>query len=442
MVIGVKKLIFFALILISSSTFAQQTTRFENPLKKGWTEYFGTDSSLSIRTIGLLQLQTRYLQLNPGSLSVTGTEKNQTIDLGITRVCVGSLLSYKRLTMFYLLGNNALSISNAKLGNFYTYEAYIHYALIPKYLQLGMGQTLYNGISRASSLSISQTMTVESSPLAFPTGGKSDNIGRQMQFFALGQILKFDYRAALVRPMVQVGQGTQNLPDLSSSKPINTSYEFPSDRFGAEAYICYQFFDEENIQMSSRSFSYLGSKKVFNIGAGFEYQPNATAYLNTDRDTIFNNTLTFSSDSYVDIPLSGGGVFTTYAAYYHYNYGQNYLKTGGSLNYFTGGDGPQGAGNGEFTVGTGHALYFHAAYLFAKTLTQENHRIQLYTYFYYKNFDALKMPSWQPGCGINYYILGHNAKIGLQYYLRNVYGTDLKISSVKHNVLMQWQILF
>jgi hypothetical protein len=428
--------------LISQFIFAQQAKKFENPLKKGWTVYLGTDSSVSIRTIGLVQLQARFLQLNPGSKSIDGTTKTTTTDLSITRVCIGSLLTYKRLTMFYLLGDNGNSVSNGKLGNFYTYEVYSHYALIPKYLSLGMGQTLYNGISRMSSLSISQIITVESCALAIPTAGKSDNIGRQFQIFAIGKIAKFDYRMALVRPMLQVGAGTQNLPDLVALKPINTSYDFPSDRFGAEGYVCKQFFEEESNLLSSRSFSYLGSKKIFNIGAGFEYQPKASAYLNENRDTIFNNTLTFSADCYADIPLSSGSVFTAYGAFYKYNYGKNYLKIGGTMNYFTGGDSPQGAGNNEYNIGTGNAVFFQAAYLFAKSITKENHRLQVYTYLYYKDFEALNEKSWQPGCGINYYILGQNAKIGIQYYRRNVYGNDLKISSTKNNILLQWQVSF
>jgi hypothetical protein len=240
--------------------------------------------------------------------------------------------------------------------------------------------------------------------------------------------------------MLQVGSGTQNIPDLGSSKPTDVSYDFTSDKFGSEAYVAYQFFDTENIRLSAKSFSYLGSKKILNIGLGYEYQPRASALLNQNRDTVFNNTLSYAIDCYADLPLKSGAVFSAYGAFYNYDYGKNWLKTGGSGNYFLGGNTPQGSGTAEYTCGTGKAFYAHAAYLFARNLTKENHRLQVYLYTYFKNFEALKQASWQPGCGLNYYILGHNAKIGLQYYLRNVYGDDLKISDRKHNLMMMFQI--
>jgi len=436
------KLLILVFTIISKTIIAQQPNKFENPLKKGWTVYFGADSSLSIRTIGLVQLQARYMQLNPNSISPTGEIKNSTIDFAIARVCIGNFLTYKRLNLFYLFGNNFQSIATAKQGNFYTYEVYASYNLIPRNLSIGLGQTLYNGISRASSFNISQFITVENLPSALPTLGKSDNIARQFQLFAIGKINKLEYRTALVRPMLQVGTGTSNLPDLSIKAPINTSIEFPSDQFGAEGYFCWQFFDEEDIRYSSKSFSYLGNKKIFNVGAGFEYQPRATAFLNENRDTIFNKTLTISADFFADIPLKSGAVITAYGAFYNYDYGKNYLKTGGNMNYFTSGTSPQGAGNSEYTIGTGNAFCFQLAYLFAKPITKDFHKLQIYTYFYYKDFKALNQKSWQPGCGLNYYILGHNAKIGIQYYLRNVYDKDLFISSSKNNIIMQLQVSF
>ncbi len=438
-----KKYVFLtAFIILINIINAKTQTRQENPLKKSWTNYFGADSTLSIRTIGLIQLQCRYLQLNPNSISPSGETKNATTDIAMTRVCIGHFFNYKKLNMLYLLGNNAFSIANAKQGNFYTYEAYISYNFIPQYFTAGIGQTLYNGISRASSLSISQFMTVDYNHLALPTAGKSDNIGRQFQFFAIGKIKKLEYRAALVRPMLQVGNNGAYTPTLNATTPKLTSYDFPSDRFGHEAYIAWQFLDLEDIKYSSKSFSYLGAKKIFNIGAGYEFQPRASAYLNENMDTIFSNTLTIAADMYADIPLKSGAVFSSYAAFYKYEYGKNYIKIAGSMNYFAGGNTPQGAGNNEFIIGTGQAAYCHLAYLFAKNITKEAHRLQIYAYVYYKDFQALNQKSFQPGAGINYYLLGQNAKIAIQYYRRNIYNNQLIISETKNNISAQFQISF
>jgi hypothetical protein len=437
------KLTIFSILYLLSGTLtlkAQQSATHENPLSKGWVTYLGKDSSLQIRTIGLVQIQARHLQLNPDTKTPTGEIKSSTTDLAVTRICVGNFMSYKQINLFYLFGNSGNSVATGKLGNFYTYEAYISYNLIPKALTLGIGQALYAGISRASSLSISKFITVDYNYLAIP--GKSDMIGRFMEIYAIGQLGNLEYRTALYRPMLQMGGAGVYLPNLSASAPLNTSYDFPTDQFGAQAYLAWNFFDKENIQYSSKSFSYLGAKKIFNIGAGFQYQPKATAYLNFNRDTLYHNTLTLSSDFYLDMPLNSGAVITAYGAWYNYDYGLNYVKTGGSMNYFSGGTSPQGAGNSEFTLGTGNACFVELAWLFRQTFTPDLHRLQFYTYLYYKNYHALAQPSWQPGFGLNYYLFGQNAKIALQYYLRNVYDTNLKIADHKSDVMLQFQVSF
>lgn len=434
--------IFFTIFLVSFSILKLSSQNFENPLKNGYTVFFGKDSVISIRTIALFQIQTRYLQLNPNSISPLGIERNQTIDIAIPRICLGGFLKYKNVNLFYLFGTSSQTIVTAKQGNFYNYETYISYNILKNKLILGTGQSLYNGISRATSLSITKLIAVEPIPMSIPTGGKSDQIARQYHIFATGTINKFEYRTALVRPMLQVGNSGNILPDLSSNQQINTSIEFPSDKFGAEGYYSLQFFDTESTLASAKSFSYLGQKKILNFGVGFEYQPNATACLTDIYDTVFNNTITLGADLFADIPLKTGAVFTTYAVFYNFDYGQNYLKKGGSMNYFSGGSSPQGAGISEYVIGTGNAFALQMAWLFAKKITKEEHRLQIYGTFYYKNFEALNQISFQPGGGLNYYILEHNAKISSQYYLRNIYNQELKISEQKNNFVVQFQIYF
>lgn len=436
------KILTVLLLLFCSKIYSQQNNSVENPLKKTWITYFGKDSSLSIRNIGLVQIQARYQELNKGSIAPTGEIQNEMVDINIPRICFGQFLSYKRLNMFYLLGTSSQTPANAKLGNVYTYETYISYQLVKRLLSIGLGQTLYNGLSRASSLQISQLIAVNPINQALPTAGKTDNLGRQFHFFAVGKIQKLEYRMALVKPMLQVGKDGKYLPELSENTASEVSYEFPTTKFGAEGYVCYQFLEEENTNYSSKSFSYLGSKKIFNIGLGFEYQPEATAYLNFDRDTVLNNAVSYAFDFFADLPLTNGGVITTYGVFYNYDYGTNYLKTSATMNYHTGGNTIQGGGNSEFVVGTGNSFCLQAAYLFPRAITSENHKLQLYTTLYYKNFDILKETALQIGGGLNYYLLGHNAKIGIQYFPREVYDNNYEIVQKTNNVYVQLQVSF
>jgi len=434
--------VFFVVNGIVLGSLAQKSGSNENPLRKGLTFFVGSDSSVKIRFLALLQVQARYLELNNGSIAPDGHYKSSTFDLGMTRLCVGTHLSYKKLTFYYLLGNNGQTIVSGKSGNFYTYEGWISYALIPQYFTLGIGQSLYRGLSRASSQSSTQLLTNDILWQAAPLANKTDNIGRQFQIFAVGYLGKLEYRVSLVRPFTSVGANGAEFPVLNQAIATNKSYDFPSDRFGSEGYIAYQFKDIEDIRGSSKNFSYLGTKRVFNIGAGWAYQPKAVAYLDEARDTIRKNSLSLSIDAFYDVPFANNSALSLYSAFYKYDYGPDYLRALGTMNYFKGGSSAQGAGNGEYIVGTGNSFYIQVAYLFARRFTNENHKLQVYATFAYKNFEGLAEESYQPGAGINYYILDNNAKIGLQYQARPFYGNDSKISIYKNNILIQAQVSF
>jgi len=407
-----------------------------NPFKKTALLYLNSDSSVSVRLIGLAQLHARYIQLNEGSIGPDNQKTDANTDLAISRICVGTVVSAKKLTLYYLLGTASQTVTTGRLGNFYTYESWISYQLIPKYFTLGTGLSLYNGLSRYSSLSISQLLQVEPIWSALPTAARTDQFGRQFQVFGIGNIGRFEYRTALVRPFIIP------TPALDQSVKTNISFEYPSNKFGVEGYYSFQFFDLEDIRNSAKSFAYLGKKKIFNIGFGFEYQPRAAVSLTETRQEEYHNTLSRAADLTLDIPTAKGGSFSIYAVGFNYDYGPNFARTIGTMNYFTGGTGAQGAGNNEFFVGTGKAAHIQIAYLFGKPLTKLQSKIQAYYTATYKSFEALKDPSLQHSIGLNYYIFDHNAKIGLQYVNRPEYTKDLELDAYKSSVLMQLQVTF
>ncbi len=65
----------------------------------------------------------------------------------------------------------------------------------------------------------------------------------------------------------------------------------------------YQFLDEEANQVAYTQGTYLGAKRVFNIGAGFEYQDKAMYRLNGS-DTVRSSLALFAVDIYYDAPIN------------------------------------------------------------------------------------------------------------------------------------------
>jgi hypothetical protein len=436
-----------AVLMMDISVKAQDKLKAENPMKKGLTFYFGADSSARFRFIGLGQVVARYLELNEGSKAPDGKIKSSAADIALTRICLGGIFSYKRFQFYYLFGNSGMTIYSGKLGNFYTYESWMSYQLIDKKLALGIGQSLYSGPSRYSSISSVSSISPELSWLPTPTLANGDLIARQFHVFGNGHLGNLEYRVALVRPFTNSVNPSTNInspyfPDLSAKAPIETSYDIASDKFGTEGYFNYQFFDKEDIRTAARSFSYLNAKKIFTIGAGYEYQPRATAKLNQNRDTLYHHALTLCIDSYLDLPLANDANITGYLAFFRYDYGNNWLRKMGSMNYFTGGTTKQGAGISEYTVGTGNGCYFHLGYMFAKRFTAEKHKLQVYVSYVYKDYEALKDVSHQPGVGLNYFILDHNAKVSVQYLRRPCYDNAMELKNYKNNVLIQIQAAF
>jgi hypothetical protein len=102
-----------------------------------------------------------------------------------------------------------------------------------------------------------------------------------------------------------------------TTKYATFSPNAPSNQY--QAYFMYQFLDEESNLTPYTTGSYLGNKKVFNIGAGFVYQSNATRSLSADSITKSHDMVMAGLDVFYDTPLDKekgtaltlyGGVFS------------------------------------------------------------------------------------------------------------------------------------
>jgi hypothetical protein len=194
--------------------------------------------------------------------------------------------------------------------------------------------------------------------------------------------------------------------------------------------------------------NYLGTKKVFNLGAGFYTAPDATR-------TSVNSTVNkhdiklFAADVFVDLPIGKKDnkmAVTGYSVLYDYDFGPNYLRNVGIMNIgsadaaFTGNRALAGAGTAQATIGSGNIWYTQAGILLPNKEVKPKVRIQPFTAFTYKNFDALDKSSTQFDLGTNFFLDGHHAKITAQYSTRPVYTSPSTISGSLGEFVVQLQI--
>lgn len=296
-------------------------------------------------------------------------------------------------------------------GSFFMHDAWVDYTVIPGgKLNIGGGLHYWNGVSRLTNQSTLNFMTLDAPLTNWFSLGTSDQFARHLGFFAKGQLGRLDYRFGL-------NQGTTRSLFAGAQDPERnyTLYGNPSKPGGGlitQGYVNYQFWDKESNLLPYFVGTYLGTKKVFNIGAGFFNHPEATTtYRNDSVDVAVgtNSARSFGVDAFLDMPLGQGGskgALTAYAVYYNHNWGENYS---GGLRF----------------AGTGNAFYGKLGYLLPKF--SDKVRVQPYVAATVASLDAWKQKGLDNTTatdikiGTNFFLDGHHSKITLEYYMSNAY---------------------
>jgi len=326
----------------------------------------------------------------------------------------------------------------------------------------GFGLHYWNGLSRMSMSSTLNYMANDAPILNWAEIEAGDQFARMLGTYIKGKVAGFDYTFAVDMPF-RVAQGTafSNLTDLPN-EPTRTSSNYAPNQLTAilKGYVAYEFWEKENRALPFTVGSYVGTKRVLNVGAGFQFQPNGmrTRSFNTTTqryDTSNANLLHLSADVFMDVPLRDGkdpDAITLYGAYYNYNFGKNYLRHVGIMNPATSAratsESPNalsGAGNNHPLIGTGTGGYVEVGYVFpgrAKLLPDgafSNMRVQPYVAATYCDWEALKTPFVLPEAGVNFYLDGHHCRLNLHYRGRPVYDLNRNYKDMRTELIMQMQ---
>lgn len=376
-----------------------------------------------IRFITWHQIWLRFNENNSGSTRL-GEAQNSTTDFGIRRSRFLAIvqLNPRFLILTHFGINNQNAVSGGYLGTdgkrpqLYVHDAWTEYRVVKNYLHIGMGLHYWNGISRMSSASTLNFMNLDAPIFNWATIEATDQFARMLGVYAKGQIGKLDYRLAINDPFLTNTAGV-----IDSAR---AQYSPRNNKKVYQGYAFWQFWDKESNYLPFTVGSYLGTKKVFNLGAGFLQNSDAMWSKTATGDTAYHNQLLLGFDAFLDMPLNKekGTALTVYGVYYNYDFGPNQVRNIGILNPATGGGSLRG--NAFPLLGTGSIVYAQAGYLFPKSWLGNKGRLQTYLAYSHANFEGVKdasgkvVPVQVLDIGGNYFLDGHHAKITLNYRSR------------------------
>jgi hypothetical protein len=454
------KIVVAFFLLITIPGFAQ----FGDKMKNGLKLYLDTKDSARFMQVQMcMQNQARYTENNPYS-TVNGFYQGYTADLVIRRirfVALGQLTD--RVNFFVQFGQNSNSYLSARKAGSFFHDVTADYALVKKKLSLGFGLNGWNGPSRFSNTSVSSIMPLDPPGFMEVTNDTYDQFVRRMGLYAKGKIGKLDYRVSGAKPFAsQTGSGIDKLDTVSSTfsaKPPELVYQ---------GYFMYQFLDQESNLGPGCTGTYLGKKRIFNIGAGFYTQKNAMMYIkprsqgNTKLDTSYQNINLLSVDVFYDSYLNKekGTAISIYASFSSYDYGTRFQRNQGPANPANGvgtlalaktysvisNYDKANYGNALPYLGTGSTLYTQIGYKFKDGLLKSQGTLQPYATIQYSMYDRLSDPMTVWTVGLNWLVKGHNSKFTLDYQNRP-YFTENASGELRQKArfgmyVLQYQIAF
>lgn len=230
----------------------------------------------------------------------------------------------------------------------FLHDVTAEYAIIPKKFTFGAGPHGVNGTVRYSSSSVGTILGLDLPFIEESTNDLSDQFVLKLGVYAKGHLGGLDYRLSASNPF-PIQTALNAVPTLPEGVANQAFYSTQAPSIQYQGYFMWQFWEKESNQSPYIVGTYLGKKKVFNIGSGFASQANAVEFRESAQgNKTFAPSKQFGVDVFLDFPLDKekGTAITAYAAYINYDFGPNYLRNGGAMNPANGVSAGQGSFNG------------------------------------------------------------------------------------------------
>ena len=397
-----------------------------------------------VRFIVWNQTWARHEQFNPNTL-VNGERAASNFDIGVrrSRLLMYGQLSPSNLILFHLGINNQTFNSGGAPGEatgpgkkpqVFIHDLWYEQRIVPTKLSLGFGLSYWNGISRQTSASTLNFLGVDAPIFNWPNIDATDQFARMPAVYAKGKLARLDYRVALSQPFTP-GAAISTLPTTAGGAPIphQAAYSNTTRTKATQGYLMWQFLDQEPNTLPFTVGSYLGTRRVFNLGAGWFSQPKAMRAFEADGSIRHHTQTLIGADVFADLPFgpaSDRTAFTVYGVYYDYDFGPNFVRNVGIMNEGAPGPTPTGQ-NGVFNgggntfpqIGTGSIAHVEAGYLLPRAASAGIGRLQPYVQLTRSDFDRLDDAFTVPEIGLNWHLEGHHAKYTLHYRSRPIFRT-------------------
>ena len=371
---------------------------FQNSYSQGSPDYsgglkvkFDEEGKKYLRIISWAQVQANY------SDDVPDDTNNLSFNLRRARVLMFSQINEKFLILTHFglnsLNSNTMNpVGKGDGAQLFFHDVWAQYNLSKDH-SVGGGLHYFNGISRLNNQSTLNFMTLDNNRQSWSTLGLTDQFARHLGVFAKGKFGKLQYRVAIndaitngldARDPDNGGAAVYGGKRLLGSKDAGKAYA---------GYFEYNFLDQESNFLPFKVGSYLGGKKIFNVGAGFFMHPNGSVVADGSGNLSGEDVSIFAIDAFYDAPLGDdGSAITAYATYQSNDYGKDY----------------------QFSAyGTGSMIYGHVGYVFADEKSKT--RYQPYIAYASNSYDALDDNRNVFSVGANAYMSGHNSKLTLEY---------------------------
>ncbi len=293
--------------------------------------------------------------------------------------------------------NNLTPMGKSDDVELFLHEAVMEYKVIPTYLNIGAGLQYWNGITRLNSSSTMNLLTLDNDRGHWSTLGLSDQFANSLGIYAKGKIGKLNYRVSLDDALKNTSDGNSSTVLAEGQEKYLGKALLGKGKYAFGGYLDYQFLDQESNLLPYRVGTYLGTKKVFNVGAGVFHHQNGLVKMQ-DGELIGKNVTHTAIDAFYDAPIGRSSSITAYASY-QYSDMDKYIS-----------------GN---VVGNGGQFYAHVGYLIPKNTDDPakkfRNRFQPYVAYSDRNFTELPEAAKELRIGTNWYIDGQNARLTVEY---------------------------
>ena len=435
--------------------------------KDGLTVKLDSTGKKYIRFLTWGTFWSRYTDANPGT-AINGVPQKNWVDFSLRQF---RFVTYSQLNSKYLIvsdigidnqsftsggsagggntgnGGSAYAGTLGKKPQLYLHELWNEYTVIPDKdpltgkskpvsLYIGTGLHYWMGISRMTTSSSSNYLALDVPVYNWPLVDESDQFARQLGVYFKGNAGPVAYRWSLNKPFTVLNSAMaypSGRPDSGFAVDNNAT-----GKISTSGYAAWQFFEKENNLLPYTTGTYVGTKKVLNVGAGYYYtaEGTTTQVQNTATSAFDRHGITlWAADIFADIPFGDkkkNWAFTGYSVYYHYNFGPKYLRYGSIMNENVGPaagyNGPvsqAGYGNTAPLIGTGISWFTQVGLLLPKTNPKQTVRFQPFGEFSYQKFDRFgqnQFTYWSTGGNI--YLDGHHARISAKYQTRPIVIND------------------